>query len=66
MNKVYSKSFTAKYHCVKLVWYDTYPNISDAIEREKQIKAGSRAVKEKLINEVNPLWRDLWEIVGQW
>ena len=66
INKEFPKSFTAKYNCVKLVWYDNYPNIADAINREKQIKAGSRESKERLIKEMNPSWSNLWEIVSQW
>lgn len=66
ISKEFPKSFTARYNCIKLVWYDDYPNIADAIDREKQIKAGSRADKEKLINEMNPSWSNLWERVIQW
>lgn len=55
--------FTSKYRCHKLVWYETTTNIEAAIAREKQIKAGSRAKKIKLIEEINPQWGDLAE---QW
>ena len=65
-NKVDPKSFTAKYNCIKLVWYDDYPNISDAIVREKALKGGSRKKKIALIVAMNPIWKDLWEIVEQW
>ena len=44
--KVFPKSFTAKYNCDKIVWYEVFPSIMEAIEREKQIKAGSRKKKE--------------------
>lgn len=60
-DKVYPNSFTAKYNCGILVWYETYPQISEAIDREKQIKAGNRASKIDLINALNPEWKDLWE-----
>ena len=59
--KYYPKSFSAKYNCDKIVWYEVLPTIVEAIEREKQIKAGSRARKEALINALNPQWKDLWE-----
>ena len=53
------KSFTAKYKTDKLVWYETFNNIHDAITREKQIKGGSRIKKIALINKLNPMWKDL-------
>ncbi|MEJ7674690.1 MAG: GIY-YIG nuclease family protein [Chitinophagaceae bacterium] len=40
--KFYPKSFTAKYNCNKIVWFETFHRIEEAIEREKQIKGGSR------------------------
>ncbi len=54
------KGFSKKYNLNKLVYYEIYNDISLAIEREKQIKAGSRSKKEKLINKKNPEWRDLY------
>jgi putative endonuclease len=59
--KFYPKSFTAKYNCTKIVWYQIIPRIEEAIEREKQIKGGSRRDKEALISNMNPTWRDLWD-----
>jgi len=59
--KFYPKSFTAKYNCNKIVWFEFLPTITEAIEREKQIKAGSRSAKEFLINATNPGWNDLWD-----
>ena len=59
--KIHPKSFTAKYNCCKLVWYEGFANIEDAILREKQIKGGCRADKEALINSMNPEWNDLSE-----
>ena len=59
--KFYPKSFTAKYNCNKLVWYEVLPTIQDAIDREKQIKGSSRRAKEELIKSINPEWKDLWE-----
>ena len=51
--------FTKKYNLVKLVYYEEYSNIYDAIEREKQIKAGSRQKKIRLIESINERWKDL-------
>jgi putative endonuclease len=51
--------FTSKYNCNKLVYYEDYPSITEAILREKQIKSGSRAKKEALVNLENPDWKDL-------
>ena len=60
-SKFYPKSFTSKYNCEKIIWYQCFPRIEEAIEKEKQLKGGSRKKKENLINEKNPEWRDLWE-----
>ena len=61
--KFYPKSFTAKYNCNKIVWYESFQRIEEAIDREKQIKGGSRKDKEALIKTINPAWKDLWEII---
>ena len=53
--------FTSRYGCKLLVWYDRYDRMDDAIAREKQIKAGSRAKKLALIENMNPAWRDLYD-----
>ncbi len=63
-NATFKKSFTAKYALTKLVYYEVYLNIEDAIAREKQIKSGSRAKKENLILSINPNWYDLSKEVG--
>jgi putative endonuclease len=52
---------TKKYHISKLVYYEMSEYVYSVIEREKQIKAGSRAKKDKLINSANPEWRDLYD-----
>jgi len=57
--KINKKSFTARYNINKVVYYETYTNIYNAIAREKQIKAGSRQKKIDLIRSINPGWRDL-------
>ena len=61
-NKLDIKSFTARYNVNKFVYYETTNSIQSAIEREKQIKAGSRKKKEDLIKEFNPDWKDLYQI----
>lgn len=62
----YPKSFTAKYNLTKLVYFEFYSSIQEAIAIEKQIKAGSRAKKEQLINSKNSDWRDLYEEIEKW
>jgi len=59
--KFYPKSFTAKYNCNKIVWCHFFSRIEEAIENEKQIKAGNRKAKESLIRALNPGWKDLWD-----
>ncbi|TWC06732.1 putative GIY-YIG superfamily endonuclease [Bradyrhizobium macuxiense] len=55
------KGFSAKYGCRMLVWYELHETMYDAITREKQIKAGSRAKKIALIEALNPGWNDLYD-----
>ncbi len=57
--------FSARYGCSMLVWYESCGLMADAIAREKQIKAGSRADKIKLIEALNPQWIDLYETLNQ-
>jgi putative endonuclease len=51
--------FTARYNINKLVYIEQFTDIKDAIAREKQIKAGSRAKKIALIEMENKKWKDL-------
>jgi len=53
--------FTSRYNVDLLVYYEMCDDPTAAIEREKQIKAGSRAKKLSLIRSLNPEWRDLYE-----
>ena len=62
-SKYYPGSFTSRYNCDKIVWYESFQRIEEAIEREKQIKAGTRKMKERLINDINPTWNDLWQLI---
>ena len=56
--------FTKRYGCKILVWYELGVSMENAILREKQIKAGSRARKLALIEAANPAWRDLWDDIA--
>ena len=53
------EGFTKRYNINKLVYYEEYQYIEDAIAREKQIKGGSRIKKIDLIESINPEWKDL-------
>jgi putative endonuclease len=53
--------FTKKYNVHKLLYYEIFNDIQEAINREKQLKAGSRKKKIDLIQTVNPLLEDLYE-----
>jgi putative endonuclease len=53
------KGFTQKYKCHILVYYEDTDDVKAAMEREKQIKGGSRSKKIELIESINPEWRDL-------
>ena len=53
------EGFSKRYRLKYLVYYEEHDNPNDAIRREKQIKKWNREWKERLINEVNPEWRDL-------
>ena len=55
--------FTKKYSVDKLGYYEAYENITDAIAREKQLKAGTRKRKISLIESVNPQWQDLYDSI---
>ena len=59
-NKIY-RGFTSRYNISKLIYYEICGDSYHAISREKQIKAGSRWRKIKLIESINPNWTDLSE-----
>ena len=48
------------YNIIKIVYYEIFRDVDNAILREKQIKGGSRAKKIELINKMNPDWEDLY------
>ena len=55
-------SFTSRYNVTKLVFYNCFGRIHDAIAAEKKIKAGSRTKKVELIEAMNPGWKDLCDL----
>lgn len=54
------KGFTQKYNLTKLVYFETFTDVNDAIAAEKKIKGWLRIKKIKLIESVNPEWKDLY------
>ena len=54
------EGFTKRYGVHRLVWFEEWSDVGDAIAREKQIKGWNRAWKIKLIEKDNPDWRDLY------
>jgi len=51
--------FSQRYHLKKLVYFEVYQDVRAAINREKQLKGGSRLKKLELIESMNPNWKDL-------
>ena len=51
--------FTKRYHVHKLVYYESYKNVKDAIAREKSVKGLLRIRKNELVETLNPTWDDL-------
>ena len=66
VNRVYQhrerqvQGFTSRYNVTKLVYFEIFNDPVNAIAREKQMKAGSRGKKVKLIERYNPEWKDLY------
>ncbi len=56
-----TEGFTKRYNINRLVYYEVFRYVKNAIDREKQIKKWSRAKKIALIQGVNPTWQDLSE-----
>ncbi len=57
--------FTRQYGLKRLVYYEAFDSIQNAIQREKNIKHWPRAWKARLILDANPDWRDLYETLNQ-
>jgi putative endonuclease len=55
------EGFTKKYGVHRLVYYEVFDTMPEAIRREKQMKRWHRAWKLRVIEGLNPEWRDLWE-----
>lgn len=55
----YPRCFTARYNVTRLVYFEDFMRIEDAIAREKQVKAWRRSKKVALIERTNPEWKDL-------
>ena len=53
-------NFTSKYRCTRLVYFEEYPSIEEAIAREKAMKAWKRQWKIEAIEGMNPGWNDLF------
>ncbi len=61
-NKIIS-GFASRYNCNKLVYFEYYEDILNAIIREKNIKSVGRSKKIKLIEKSNPYWNDLYNSI---
>ncbi len=57
--------FTSQYKCGRLVWFERFVDVENAITREKEIKGWRREKKVKLIERENPTWEDLSERWGK-
>jgi putative endonuclease len=56
LNKGNKKTFAGKYYCYKLIYFEVFQDINQAIAREKEIKNMTREKKEVLIATKNPKW----------
>jgi putative endonuclease len=59
-------SFTSKYKCFYLIWYERHQYVNDAIASEKEIKGWTKDKKVKLIETDNPAWRFLNSDIMEW
>ena len=57
------EGFTKRYGCKMLVWYEQHDDIEEAILRERRMKEWKRAWKLRVVEEMNPDWDDLFELV---
>jgi putative endonuclease len=58
------KGFTSKYKVKRLVYYEIHGDVTEAIKREKNIKAWKRQWKIQLIEGKNLFWEDLYNVIG--
>lgn len=66
LNKGTKKTFTGRYNCYNLLYYENFQFIEDAIAREKELKGWSRKKKEVLIATINPDWEFLNPKIMGW
>ena len=67
LNQNNLQTFTGRYKCFLLLYYEPFRYINNAIAREKEIKRWSRRKKDELITAFNPLWQSLnHELFDQW
>jgi len=59
----HGSQFTSKYRCDKLVYFETFPDIKQAIAREKLLKRYKREWKNALVEKENPSWDDLGGLI---
>jgi putative endonuclease len=59
------EGFTRRYSVHQLVWYEVAATPLAAITREKQLKKWNRAWKLRLINQMNPEWKDLYDEISR-
>ena len=64
-NNVYPTSFTARFNLHKLIYFETYEGIEEAIIREKQLKRWHREWKLNLIKSINPTFVDLYDQIKE-
>ena len=55
--------FTHDYNCIKLIYYEAGEDYEGVLEREKQLKGWTRKKKERLIQQMNPHWDDLYDTI---
>ncbi|MEL7430221.1 MAG: GIY-YIG nuclease family protein [Pseudomonadota bacterium] len=63
--KAFPRSFTARHGVTRLVWYQEFDDIRDAIDHEKRVKRWRRSWKLKAIENMNPDWQDLYFDIAQ-
>jgi putative endonuclease len=60
-----AESFTKKYNVDRLIYFEQFDDIENAIRREKRLKKWNRAWKIRLIEETNPNWSDLYPSIAR-
>ena len=67
INKEFPNSFSAKYNLSKLIYFEQFSTIEEAINNEKYLKGKNRKFKLELIKNDNPNWNDLYkDLVSKW